>query len=344
MNTLGKISKLIGGTLYGESECKITGFAGIEDADNGDITFVEEKRYLKNIKTTRASAVIIPPNISIPKDKSVIVHENPSAAFNELIKVVFPEVSDHNIGIHAKAEIEDGVNIGDNVSIDAYTVLRKGVKIGAGTVISPFVCVGRNVVIGQNCLIYPNVTINDRCIIGSNVIIHSGTVIGGDGFGYFTDGGKHKKIPQRGIVVIEDDVEIGCNVTIDRARIEKTIIKKGTKIDNLVMIAHNVKIGEDSMIIAQVGISGSTELGKNVTVAGQAGFAGHIKVGDNSIIGARSGVIKDLPANSVVSGFPARDHKKQLNLLAYYRKLPEVFERLKKIESSLEKMKKDQHP
>ncbi len=341
MKTLGKITELIGGTLHGDPRCEITGFAGIEEAKEGEITFVEKKRYLRHIGATRASAVIVPPDASFPKGKDVIVHENPSRAFAVLVEAFFPEKPRYNPGISPKAEIAEGANVGENVSVDAFTVIREGAKIGSGTVLFPFVFVGRDVAIGENCLVYPNVTICDRCDIGNNVTVHSGTVIGGDGFGYVTEGGKHKKIPQRGIVVIEDDVEIGSNVTIDRARIDKTVIKRGTKIDNLVMIAHNVKVGEDSMIIAQAGISGSTELGRNVTVAGQAGFSGHIKVGDNCTIGARSGVIKDLPPNSTVSGFPAYDHRKQLNLLACYRKLPEVFTRLERLEKNLEKKMED---
>jgi len=253
-----------------------------------------------------------------------------------------PEKARREPGIHPKAEIKESVTLGKNVSIDAYTVICEGAKIGSETILLPFVFIGREAVIGENCLIYSNVTINDKCVIGNNVIIHSGTVIGGDGFGYITKGSKHTKIPQKGIVVIEDDVEIGNNVTIDRARIDKTIIKRGTKIDNLVMIAHNVKVGEDSMIIAQVGISGSSELGKNVTVGGQAGFTGHIKVGDKCTVAARSGVIKDLPPNSVVSGYPAFDHRKQLNLLAYYRKLPEAFARLETLEKLLKKTEDEQ--
>jgi UDP-3-O-[3-hydroxymyristoyl] glucosamine N-acyltransferase len=335
METLGKIKELIGGNLHGDPGREITGFAGIEEAQEGDIAFVEKRRFLKQIQTTNASALIVPPGTSFPKDKDVIVHDNPSKAFAVVVEAFFPERPSRTPAISPKAEIDEGASLGQNVSVDAYVVVREGARIDSGTVLFPFVFVGRDVAIGENCLIYPNVTICDRCIVGNNVIIHSGTVIGGDGFGYISEGGKHKKIPQRGIVAIEDDVEIGSNVTIDRARIDKTVIKRGTKIDNLVMIAHNVKVGEDSMIIAQVGISGSTELGRNVTVAGQAGFSGHIKVGDGCTIGAKSGVIKDLPPNSTVSGFPAYDHRKQLNLLACYRKLPEVFARLERLEKSL---------
>jgi UDP-3-O-[3-hydroxymyristoyl] glucosamine N-acyltransferase len=341
MKTLGEIVQLVGGVLEGDAKCKISGFAGIDDAKAGDLTFVESKKYRKFLNSTSASAVIIPLNVKPPSSLNVIFHRSPSEAFAAAVEALSPVEAIHRSGIHPKAEIEDGAVIGKNVCIDAYAVVRSGAKIGNGTILYPFVYIGGKAVIGNNCLLYPNITVHERCVIGDKVIIHSGTVIGSDGFGYSTKHGKHLKIPQRGTVEIGNDVEIGSNVTIDRARIGKTIIGQGTKIDNLVMIAHNVIIGEDSIIVAQTGISGSTELGRNVTVAGQAGFAGHIKIGDGSIIGARSGVLKSLPPKSIVSGFPAMNHRKELNLLAYYRKLPEVLKRLNDLEKAEKEKNKD---
>jgi UDP-3-O-[3-hydroxymyristoyl] glucosamine N-acyltransferase len=337
MKTLGEIAKIIKGTVKGNSECRITGFAGIEDAEEGDITFLENKRYLKFLRTTRASAIIISPDIVSSTNLNFILHKSPSEAFAIAVEALSPLHTQRHSRIHPKAEIENGTVIGRNVSIDAYAVLKTGAEIGNDTVLYSFVYIGNDAVIGDNCLIYPNVTICDKCIVGNNSIIHSGSVIGSDGFGYISSQGKHMKIPQRGVVEIGDDVEIGSNVTIDRARTGKTTIGSGTKIDNLVQIAHNVKIGENSIIVAQTGISGSTELGRNITVAGQVGFAGHIKIGDGSIVGARSGVLKSLPAKSVVSGFPAMEHRKELNLLAYYRKLPDVFKRLEALEKTKNK-------
>ena len=337
MAKLKKIADFLGVEVHGDPDCAITGFAAIGEAAKGDITFLDRARYSGLLKTTAASAVILTPSSAIPEGMNAIVHRNPSAAFARVTEEFFPEEPAFEAGTSPNAEISPKARILDDVSVGSFAVISEGASVGKKTVIAPLVFVGRDVSIGAGCVIYPNVTIREGCVIGNNVIIHSGTVIGSDGFGYVSESGRHVKIPQRGIVVIEDDVEIGANVTIDRARIGKTLIGRGSKIDNLVMIAHNVKVGANSIIVAQSGISGSTELGENVTVAAQAGFTGHITVGARSMIGARTGVIKDLPEGSVVSGFPAMDHRKHLKIEALYRKLPEVFQRLEKIEARLKK-------
>lgn len=335
MKKLGEIAEIIGGNLDGDPKCIIKGFAGIEEAKEGDITFLENLKYKKLVEKTLASAVIVPLTFKNNSSRNLIYHRSPSDAFSIAMDFISPIRNCVIEGINKKAEIEDGSIIEENVSIDAFVVIKKGAKISRNCVLYPFVYIGENVYLGENSIIYPNVSIYNGSIIGKNVIIHSGSVIGGDGFGYTSKNGKNIKIKQRGIVEIGDDVEIGCNVTIDRARIGKTSIGRGTKIDNLVMIAHNVKIGENSLIVAQTGISGSTELGKNVTVAGQAGFAGHIKIGDGSIIGARSGVLKNFGPKSIISGFPAQEHRKELNLLAHYRKLPDIFKRIEALEKKI---------
>jgi UDP-3-O-[3-hydroxymyristoyl] glucosamine N-acyltransferase len=227
------------------------------------------------------------------------------------------------------------------VAIGPYVVIEDGVKIGDRCVIYSGVWIGYETEIGNDCLIYPNVSIREKTSVGDRVIIHNGTVIGSDGFGYDTKDGVHHKIPQLGCVVVEDDVEIGANVTIDRARFDRTIIGKGTKIDNLVHIAHNVTTGENCMIVAQVGISGSTTIGKNVTLAGQAGLAGHISVGDNAIVGAQAGVTKSVAANTFVSGYPAKPHKEATKINAHIQRLPEFCDKISQLKKRLDKIEKN---
>ncbi len=337
--TLKEIAEKIGGRLVGDGNYTITGVSGIREAVEGDITFVSNPKYAKELKTTRASAVIISEDIEPSANKNIIVHKNPSLAFSQVIDLLYPEEKLHPTGIHPKAVTAPNVKIGSDVSIHAYSVIEEDTVIGDGTVVFPFVYIGKGCKIGKNCLLYPNITIREKSIIGDRVIIHSGSVIGADGFGYLNLDGEHKKIPQIGTVEIEDDVEIGANVTIDRARFDKTIIKRGTKIDNLAMIAHNVKVGENTLIIAQAGISGSTEIGNNVILAGQAGLVGHIKVGDNAVVGAQAGVTKSVPSGTIVSGYPARPHRQQLKLSAFINKLPELAKKIDILEQKLNELK-----
>jgi UDP-3-O-[3-hydroxymyristoyl] glucosamine N-acyltransferase len=279
--------------------------------------------------STRASAIITSREIE-KKNKPIIRTDNPSLAFAKIISLFSPQEEIKPKGIHPTAIVAKSAKLGANVALGAYTVIEEGVSIGEGSAIFPHVYIGKNTQLGSENLIYPNVTIRENTVIGNRVIIHSGTVIGSDGFGYVELEGRHEKIPQLGKVVIEDDVEIGACVTIDRARFDKTLIAKGTKIDNLVQIAHNVQVGENSIIIAQAGISGSTEIGKNVIIAGQAGLVGHIKIGDKAIIGAQAGVTKSVPAKVMVSGYPARPHLQAMRLSAALEKLPALLQDLQK--------------
>ncbi len=304
--TLKEIGEAVGGSLVGDPDCLIQTVAGIHEAQPGQITFVANPKYARLLTLTKASAVIVPPGLDVPKGTNALIHENPSMAFVKVTSLFDPEGVRRETGISEKASIGRNVRLGKDVHIADYVVIADGVTIGDKTRIGPLVYVGEDTKIGDNCLIYPNVTIREGSLIGDRVIVHSGTVIGADGFGYVAVDGEHVKIPQTGIVLIEDDVEIGANVTIDRARFDKTVIGRGTKLDNLVMVAHNVKVGEGSIVIAQVGISGSTEIGRNVILAGQAGLVGHIKVGDRARVTAQAGVTKDVPPGVTVSGTPAR--------------------------------------
>lgn len=336
--TLSQICNAVGGRVVGDPDCVIHTVGGIEEALPGQITFIANAKYVRLLPWTRASAVIVPQGLEVPKGTNAIIHENPSMAFVKTTSLFSPQPCPGGAakGISDKACVGKNVRLGKEVRIDDYAVIADEVTVGDKTRIGPFVYIGRDTEIGCDCLIYPNVTVREGTVIGNRVIIHSGTVIAADGFGYVAVDGKHVKIPQTGTVCIEDDVEIGANVTIDRARFDKTVIGRGTKIDNLVMVAHNVKVGECSIIVAQVGISGSTEIGRNVILAGQAGVVGHIKIGDNARVTAQAGVTKSVPAGATVSGTPARPHEQERKALAATYRIPEL---LREVEELRERVK-----
>ncbi len=332
--TLKEIAAAINGKVIGDEDMVITGVCSIKEARQGDITFLANPKYKAFIEKTRASAIITSKDTEFPP-KTTIQTEDPSSAFTKVISMFMPYGVKHPVGIDQKASIDKNAKLADNVCVGACSVIEEGAVIAEGVIIYPNCYIGRNTKIGKAVLIYPNVTIRERSIIGKNVIIHSGSVIGSDGFGYVEVDGTYHKIPQTGIVAIEDDVEIGANVSIDRARFGQTVIGRGTKIDNLVQIAHNVKIGPNSIIVSQAGISGSTTIGKNAILAGQVGLVGHIDLGDNVIIGAQSGVRKSVPSNTILLGSPARPISEQKRIYACIRKLPELFNTLKRIKKRL---------
>lgn len=335
--TLKEIARLIGGEIAGDDNVVITGFSGIKEAQAGDITFVANPKYLSFIDTTAASAVITSRQVQAAS-KPIIRTDNPSLAFTRVVSMFMPEDEVHPKGIHPTVIMGEGVSLGRAVAIGPYTVISDGVSVGDNTVIYSGCFLGRNVAVGADTLIYPNVSVRERVAIGSRVIIHNGTVIGSDGFGYVTVEGTHHKLPQTGTVVIEDDVEIGSNVSIDRARFDKTIIGKGTKIDNLVHIAHNVIVGKNCLIVAQVGISGSTTLGDNVILAGQAGLVGHISIGDNSIVMAQSGVSKSVPADTIVWGYPAKPQDVAKRVNACVQNLPKLYDTIAELKKRVEQL------
>ena len=343
--TLKEIAKIIDGEVVGDNGVLITGIAGIKEAREGDITFLANPKYAPLAQVTRASAIIISRDEQ-SLSKPVIRTENPSLAFVKIVEVFSPPAVNHPQGIHPTAVIGKGVSLGANVAIGPYTVIEEGVSIGDNSIIYASCFVGPFSKIGSNTLIYPHVSIRERTCIGSRVIIHSGTVIGSDGFGFVTVDGVHHKIPQVGTIEIGDDVEIGSNVSIDRARFDKTVIAKGTKIDNLVQIAHNVCVGENSLIAAQTGISGSTILGKNVILAGQVGLVGHITVGDNAIIMAQSGVNKSIPADTTAWGYPAKPAPIARRVNACVQNLPRLFETVTQLKKKIEALeaKLKSHP
>ncbi len=332
--TLKEIARCIGGTVTGDEEIVITGIAGIREACEGDITFLANSRYLPLLNTTRASAVIVPPDVS-GVSKPVIRTANPSLAFSKLIEQMTPQDTSRPVGIHPSAVVGENVKLGKNVALGPCVVVENNAVVGDNTVICAGSFIGHHTAIGSDTLIYPNVSVREHVSIGSRVIIHSGTVIGSDGFGFVTVEGKHQKIPQVGTVQVGNDVEIGANVAIDRARFSTTVIADGTKIDNLVQIAHNVMVGENSLIVAQAGISGSTVIGRNVTIAGQAGLVGHIKIGDEAIIAAQAGVTKSVAAGTLVSGYPARPHETAKKVNACVQNLPRLYEEITQLKKRI---------
>lgn len=335
--TLGEIAKHIGGVVKGNPHIVLYRLAPLDKAREGDLAFVDEEKLLPIAERSGASALILKEGWETNKD--AIYVPNPRLALIRALEL-FSRRRKPAPGIHPTAIIEEGVKLGEGVSIGAFSYIGANCEIGDNTVIYPLCYIGEKSKIGRNVLIYAQVTVYDNVEIGDNCIIHSGAVIGADGFGYVKDEEKHLKIPHIGKVIIEADVEIGANTTIDRATMGETRIGKGTKIDNLVQIAHNVDIGDNSIIVAQVGVSGSVKIGKNVTLAGQAGIADHIEIGDNATIAAQAGVIKNVPANSTYSGYPARPHIQQMRILALLQHLPEIVRDLKDVQRRLEKLEK----
>ena len=330
---LSEIAKLVNGSAKGDLKKKIYGVAPFENATNNDITFVDSAKLAKKISETNAGAVIVPMGVEEALN-SIVQVENPRVAFAKVMNI-FHTVSKPKTGISTSAHIGENLICGKEVSIAPFAVIGNDVTIGDGVVLHSGVSIGDNVKIGNNTLIYPNVTILERCIIGSRVIINSGSVIGSDGFGFAPDGEKYYKIPQTGIVQIDDDVEIGAVNTIDRATFGKTWICRGVKTDNLVEIAHNVTVGEDTVIVGQTGIAGSATIGKHAAISGQVAIVGHITVGDNVQIAGKSGVTKSVASGEIVSGTPAIPHRLWLRVQNIIPKLPELKNQIRTIEKRL---------
>jgi len=338
---LSELADKTGGRISGSPDVEITGVAGTGDARKGDITYLINKKHLSDVLSSDVSAVIVNESIHEiitregPITASLLIADNPQYIFAKALEIFYVKQPAHT-GISEKAVISENAAVGTDVTIHPTAFISSNVKVGDRTTISPGVFIGENVSIGSDTFIHPNVTIRENVVIGNNVIIHSGTVIGSDGFGYVFENGSHYKIPQVGGVVIEDDVEIGANTAIDRATLGNTIIGCGTKIDNLVQVAHNVKIGKKCIIAGQVGISGSVEVGDGVVLAGQVGIRDHLKIGSRAIVSAQTGVVSDIPEGEIYSGTPAIPHKVWLRVQSIYSKLPELIKRLKEIEKKQE--------
>lgn len=335
-STVEELAALVGGRVIGESGSRrITGAASVTDALEEDITFFGNAKYLPALRASRAGCALVPEGFSEEIPAVQIQVANPSLAFSKIVERFAPAPIEFKPGIHPSAVISPEANIGQNVSIQAHVVVEPGAVIGDGTFLGASVYIGHQTRVGADCKIYPNVSIRERCVLGDRVIIHSGAVIGSDGFGFEMNNGRYVKIPQIGIVQIDHDVEIGANTTIDRARFGRTWIGEGTKIDNLVQIAHNVVIGKHSVIVSQVGISGSSRIGNYATLAGQVGIVGHIEIGDQAVVAAQSGVSKSVPAKEMWWGYPAGPIQEQKERVAYINRIPKLIERIKKLEDRI---------
>jgi len=331
-----ELAEIIGGEVDGPCDVLITGVASISEARPGDVVLAENNKYFSAAACCNASAIIAAEGSC--DCKPVIRVDDPRNAFIEVLKIFAPAVSRPKEGIDPSCHVGERVKLGEGASVGYGSYIGDDVVIGDGAVIHPLVYIGDGVKIGAGSVVYPNVTIYQGCEVGSNVTIHAGSVIGSDGFGYIQAGCEPKKVPQIGNVVIEDDVEIGSCTTIDRAKTGSTRIGRGVKIDNLVQIAHNVKVGECSVIAAQVGVSGSAEIGKGVTIAGQAGINGHTKVGDNVVLAGRAAVIGDLITAGIYSGYPARPHREALRAQAMQFRLPELQKTVEELKKEVERL------
>ncbi|MBM4278300.1 MAG: UDP-3-O-(3-hydroxymyristoyl)glucosamine N-acyltransferase [Deltaproteobacteria bacterium] len=335
---LKELAEFVGGTIVGDGEMEISGVASIDSAEAGQITFIANSKYLRKLETTRASAVIVSKEVTTA-DKPLICAANPQLAFVKILPLFFAKPYQSK-GIDPNAWISPTAQLGKDLTIYPHVYIGDRSRIGDSVVLYPGVYVGEDSVIEEDSVLHPNVSVYSGSVIGKRVLLHSGVVIGADGFGFVKDGKTNVKIPQVGQVVIEDDVEIGANSTIDRAALGQTIIRRGVKIDNLVQVAHNVEIGEDSIIVAQVGIAGSTKIGRNVILAGQVGVNDHIEIGDNVRVGGQSGVFQDLPSDRAFLGTPAFLRGEWLRAIMVFQRLPEMKKALSQIEKRLKEIEK----
>ena len=333
---LKELAQWVEGTVVGDGEVEISGVASIEEAQAGEITFIASPKYLLNLSETRASAVIVSKEVT-QADKPLLCVTNPYLAFAKIL-ALFSDKPYQSKGIDTNAWVSPTAKLGKELTLYPFVYVGDRCSIGDRVTLYPGVYVGEDATIGEGSTLYPNVSIYPGTMIGKRVILHSGVVVGSDGFGYVKEGKKNVKIPQIGKVEIEDDVEIGANSTVDRATFGKTMIRRGVKIDNLVQVAHNVVIGEDAILCAQVGISGSTKIGSNVTLAGQVGVVDHTEIGDNVMVGAQAGVTHRLLPNQGYVGSPAMPHREFLRVNAVFSKLPEMRKSLIEIEKRLKKI------
>jgi UDP-3-O-[3-hydroxymyristoyl] glucosamine N-acyltransferase len=336
---LKEIARLIEGELIGNPDYLIEGAGPLDQAEKHQITFAEKGPALKEASESRAGAIIFPIDAGIP-DHNLVRVAQPRLAFAKIVSLFYPPLKPAP-GVHPTAFIGTGCSFGKEVTISPHAVIGRNVLLGDGVVVHPHVVLGDDVIIGDDTVIYPNVTILDRCRVGRRTIIHAGTVIGSDGYGFVQDQGRHFKMPQVGIVQIDDDVEIGANNTIDRATFGKTWIQSGVKTDNLVHIAHNVQVGEHTLIIAQAGIAGSSKIGRNVILAGQSAVAPHLTIGDGAIVGPQAGVAKSIPDGQIYSaGIGAMPHREWLRMHRVIPDLPEMAKKLRQLEAKIEELLK----
>jgi UDP-3-O-[3-hydroxymyristoyl] glucosamine N-acyltransferase len=341
---LGELATHVGGELVGDAGLLISGLNGLAEAAPGELSFYGNPRYRRQYEATKASAVLVGPDVEPREGVSVVRVPNPHLAFAKISSLFHPRPS-HEAGVRPGAHVHPEARVHPEATVMAGATVEKNATVGARAVLFPGVYVGEGAGVGEDSLLYPNVTVREHCQVGARVILHASCVVGADGFGFAFNpegesGPEHYKVPQAGIVRIEDDVEVGACTTIDRATIGETVIGRGSKIDNLVQIAHNVKVGPLSLICAQAGVSGSAELGTGVVLAGQVGVVGHIRVGDLAKVGAQSGVAHDVEDGQVVSGSPAMPHREWLRMSAALGQIGDLLKEVRTLRRRVELLEK----
>jgi len=334
--SLGQLAERLGAELHGDPEVMVHAVATLDRAGPGEVSFLSNPKYRGLLEATRASAVIVAPSDRL-ESLNCLVTANPYLAFARAVTVLHPEDRPQP-GVEPGAFVHAGARLAETVTAMAGSYVGDGAEVGDGTVLYPGAFVGARARVGNECLLHANTVVREGCVLGDRVILQPGAIVGSDGYGYARDGARQVKIPQVGIVVLEDDVEVGAGSTIDRAALGETRIGRGTKIDNLVQIGHNVTVGEDCLLVAQVGVSGSTRVGNRVVLAGQVGIVGHVTIGDGAIVGAQSGVPADLPAGAIVSGSPAFPHQDWLKAQAVLRRLPKLRQQIQQLEQRVREL------
>jgi UDP-3-O-[3-hydroxymyristoyl] glucosamine N-acyltransferase len=333
---LGELARLVAGELTGDPATPIRGLASLERAEPGDLSFVTGPKHRKAAEQSRASALLTPPGLELP-GRAIVRVGHPILALSQLLRVFHPEAPT-SPGMHPTAVVAESAQVAADAAIMAYVVVGAGSVVESRAVLHPHVVVGPRCRVGEGSVLHPHVVLREDVDVGRRVIIHAGSVLGADGFGYLFDGARHQKIPQVGRVIVEDDVEIGANVAIDRAMLGETVIGRGTKIDNLVQIGHNTVVGVDTIIVAQTGISGSCRVGSRVVLAGQVGVADHVSIGDGAQIGAQSGVHRDVPAGASMLGTPAIPASEARQTLAAVPRLPEVLRTVRRLSRRIDEL------
>lgn len=337
-----QIATFLNGTIEGNPEIKVSSFSKIEEGKPGTLTFLANPKYEHHIYNTKASIVLVNNDFmpAEPVQATIIRVANAYAALAMLLNLVEQHKHKQHVGIDSTAFIAPSAQVGSDCYIGHFAYIGENAKVGKNCRIYPNVYIGDNVTIGDNCILYPHTTIYESCLVGNNCILHAGAVIGADGFGFAPEGEQYKKIPQLGNVILEDDVEVGANTTIDRAVMDSTIIRRGVKLDNLVQIAHNVDVGENTVMAAQVGIAGSVKVGKHCMFGGQVGLAGHIKIADNVTLGAQAGIISDVKESTTLLGAPAIHAKDFMRSSAIFNRLPEMYRTMGQLQREIEELKR----
>jgi len=330
---ISDLGELLGAEIVGDGNHEIEGARSLDSAEQEHLSFLHNPKYVEEALSSRAGAILVA-DASLLPGRNLLVCPEPYLALAHALEYFYPsEVP--SPGVHSSAVVAEDVELGEDASVGPLAYVGAGSSIGAGSAIGPGCVLGVDVVVGADSVLHPRVVVEDGCRIGDHCVIHSGTVIGADGFGFATVDGKHHKVPQVGIVVLEDDVELGSNVCVDRAALGETRIGRGTKVDNLVQIAHNVQIGEGCLLVAQSGISGSTKIGHHSVIAGQAGCVGHIDIGNGVVLAARAVATKDVPDGVMLSGHPGRPHREWLKTNANIQRLDGLRQQVKELEARL---------